>query len=186
MTTKYQELNRNFHNYFHMMDPAESFLIEFSLSGSRESLQMEVCTYEQVQQSEHRQLPMQAYDFHMESNPEYGVLKVASFNIRNMEAYFALLDSTFQMLEKEEIPYLVVDLRDNSGGHPIFAAQLFSYLTANEFTYFQRNPDVEEFEPLYNVMEPNPIHFEGNMYVLVNGACLSTTGHLISLLKYHT
>jgi len=186
MTTKYQELNRNFHTYFHMMDPAESFLIEFSSSGSRESLQMEACPYEQVQQSEHTQLPMQTYDFHMERNLEYGVLKVASFNIRNMEAYFALLDSTFQMLEKDEIPYLVVDLRDNSGGHPIFAAQLFSYLTDHEFTYFQRNPEVEDFEPLYNPMQANPHAYSGEVFVLVNGACLSTTGHLISLLKYHT
>jgi hypothetical protein len=72
------------------------------------------------------------------------------------------------------------------GGHPIFAAQLFSYLTDQEFTYFQRNPDVVDFEPLFNPMQANPLHFEGNLFVLVNGKCLSTTGHLISLLKYHT
>ena len=72
------------------------------------------------------------------------------------------------------------------GGHPIFAAQLLSYLTDHEFTYFQRNPDVADFEPLYNPMQANPLNFEGNLFVLVNGKCLSTTGHLISLLKYHT
>ena len=43
-----------------------------------------------------------------------------------------------------------------------------------------------DFEALYNSMQPNQNHYDGNLYVLVNGACLSTTGHLISLLKYHT
>jgi hypothetical protein len=83
-------------------------------------------------------------------------------------------------------PNLVLDLRDNRGGHPIFAAQLFSYLTDSDFTYFQRNPEIEEFEPLYNPMQPNKNHYKGSIFVLVNGSCLSTTGHLISLLKFHT
>jgi len=186
MTTRYQELNRNFHSYYHMMDPAETFLIEFSSSGSRESLHLPACTYDQVQLLDHKQKPMQAYGFHMESNPEYAVLEAASFNIRNMEDYFALLDSSFQMLKKKEIPYLVLDLRNNNGGHPIFAAQLFSYLTDSEFTWFRRNPEVEDFEPLYNPMQANLNSYGGEVLVLVNGGCLSTTGHLISLLKYHT
>ena len=129
-------------------------------------------------------MPMRPFSFHINRNPEIGILEVSSFGIRNMEEYFAFLDSTFRVME--DVPNLLLDLRDNQGGHPIFAAQLFSYLTASDFTYFQRNPDVEEFEPLYHVMEPNQLHYNGNIYVLVNGACLSSTGHLISLLKYHT
>jgi hypothetical protein len=35
-------------------------------------------------------------------------------------------------------------------------------------------------------MQPNKNHFNGKILVLVNGSCLSTTGHLISLLEYHT
>ncbi|MEA3460611.1 MAG: S41 family peptidase, partial [Bacteroidota bacterium] len=186
MTTRYQELNRDFHNYFHMMDPAERFLVEFSSSGSKSSIQMEACSYEQVPQMEHTPLPARDYGFHMENDPECGILKVASFGIRNMEDYFSFLDSTIQLMNHSRTPNLVLDLRDNRGGHPIFAAQLFSYLTDTDFTYFQRNPDVEEFEPLYNPMQANENHFKGSIYVLVNGNCLSTTGHLISLLKYHT
>lgn len=169
-----------------MLDPSESFHIDFSSSGSRENIQLEACAYEQLQQMENFPVDLQAYSFHMESDPEYGVLKVASFGIRNMEEYFFFLDSTFQLMNNSGAPYLVLNLRDNWGGHPIFAAQLFSYLTDGDFTYFQRNPDVEEFEPLYNPMQPNENYFKGSIFVLVNGGCLSTTGHLISLLKYHT
>jgi hypothetical protein len=35
-------------------------------------------------------------------------------------------------------------------------------------------------------MQPNELNFRGNIYVFVNGGCLSTTGHLISLLKFNT
>jgi C-terminal processing protease CtpA/Prc len=150
-TSKYHEINRDFHTFFYLLDRSDS--------------------------------PVQ---FQLEAGPELSILKVSSFEIMDMEAYLTLLDTTFQALEKESIPNLVVDLRDNSGGHPIFAAQLLSYLTDQEFTYFQRNPDVADFEPLYNSMLPNKNHYDGNLYVLINGASLSTTGHLISLLKYHT
>jgi hypothetical protein len=35
-------------------------------------------------------------------------------------------------------------------------------------------------------MSSNNLNFKGNIYVLINGGCLSTTGHLISLLQFHT
>jgi hypothetical protein len=103
-----------------------------------------------------------------------------------MEAFFQFLDSVFKELISRDILNLVLDLRDNAGGHPIFAAQLFSYLTDKEFTYFKRNEIATDMEPLYNTMQPNPGFYEGTIFVLVNGGCLSTTGHLISHLKYHT
>jgi hypothetical protein len=115
-----------------------------------------------------------------------GVLKVSSFAIPDMDHYFNELDRIFSDLKTNNIQNLIIDLRDNSGGHPIFAAQLLSYLTDREFIYFKRNEAVKEFEPLYNTMQPNKLNFVGNVYVFINGGSLSTTGHLISLLKYYT
>ncbi len=186
MTSKYHELNRNFHSYFHLMDPSENFEIEFSSGGSTGSVQMKACSYDKLEHEIIGEPPVHPFSFHFENESGYGVLRVSSFGIRNMEEYFAFLDSTFLLLKSSGVTDLFVDLRDNQGGHPIFAAQLFSYLTDKEFTYFQRNPDVADFEPLYNNMQANQNHYNGNLFVLVNGACLSTTGHLISLIKYHT
>jgi C-terminal processing protease CtpA/Prc len=95
------------------------------------------------------------------------------------------MDSLFTQMREKEIQNLILDLRGNSGGHPIFAAQLFSYLTNDNFTYFDPGDWIEEFAPLYSELQPSPDYFSGNIYTLVNGGCLSTTGHLISLLKYH-
>jgi len=186
MTTKYQELNRDFQNYFHMLDPSESFLVQYSSPASIARVNLQACSYEQVQDIDQPQVGLKPYSFHMKSEPPYGILRVSSFGIMDMEDYFSFLDSTFILMNSAGLPKLVLDLRDNQGGHPIFAAQLFSYLTDKEFTYFQRNIDVKEFEPLYNPMQPNMNYFNGNIFVLVNGSCLSTTGHLISLLDYHT
>ena len=103
-----------------------------------------------------------------------------------MDAYFANLENIFAELAEQNTKNLVLDLRDNSGGHPIFAAQLLSYLTDQEFTYFKKNPDIAHFEPLYHPMQANAMHYTGDLYVFVNGGCLSTSGHLISLLKQYS
>jgi len=184
-TTKYQEINRDFHRYFYLLDHSESFEITFKASVTPQKSIIEACNYSELKREVHTESMLPVH-FCLDGDPEVGVLEVASFGIRDMDAYFTLLDTTFQWLGKKSIPNLVLDLRDNSGGHPIFAAQLLSYLTDHEFTYFQRNSDVPDFEPLYNSMQPNQHHYNGNLFVLVNGKCLSTTGHLISLLKYHT
>jgi len=186
MSTKYHVLNQKFHIYFHMLDPSDRFHIEYSPSTSMGSVQLDACNYEQLELNDAAPLSLVPYSFHRKSNPELGILEVSSFGIRNMEEFFAFLDSAFRIMKDSSLPNLLLDLRNNQGGHPIFAAQLFSYLTNRDFIYFKTNPDVEEFEPLYHEMKPNPLHYTGNIYVLVNGACLSTTGHLISLLKYHT
>ena len=185
MSTKYRELNRNFHHYFHMLDASGQFQIEYSGSESGGTVELEALPYAMIPKRD-PSTSFPAYGFHMHKDLETGILRVSSFAIRDLEEYFSFLDATFISLKESGIGRLVLDLRENQGGHPIFAAQLFSYLTPNDFTYFERNPDVVEFEPLYNPMHPNPNNFSGNLYVLVNGACLSTSGHLISLLKYHT
>jgi len=186
LTRKYQELNRDFPGYFHMLDPSESFSIDFASSGSGGSLEVQAVPYSLVGPAGLTDPSGSPYSFQMLNTPETGMLKLSSFGIRDMDKYFAFLDSVFLHLKHTAEQELILDLRDNPGGHPIFAAQLLSYLTESEFTYFRRNPDIKEFEPLYLPMKPNPNHYDGRLYVLVNGNCLSTTGHLISLLSYHT
>ena len=166
------------------MDQSNRYDVAFASSSETGNLQLDAVSYREA--VDMVDPPLQSYNFHMEGDPESGVLTLASFGIMDMEAYFSFLDSAFQQLETSGVQSLLLDLRGNTGGHPIFAAQLFSYLTTRDFTYFKRNPEVKDFEPLYNPMQPDQHHFKGDIYVLVNGACQSTTGHLISLLKYHT
>ena len=171
-TTRYNELNKSFNSLFYLLDDSETFEIKCKNGAF------------------HKNFPVSDKDkvveYSLADANSVVKLKVSSFAVPDMDRYLFQLDSIFNDLKAKDVRDLVLDLRDNPGGHPIFAAQLLSYLTDQEFVYFKRNEDVKDFEPLYNTMQPNELHFDGNVYVFVNGGCLSTTGHLISLLKFYT
>ncbi len=186
-TTKYYEINRDFGSYFNLLNNSEQFQIEYRESASNEShiINIEAVSYESYsigRESAIHELPV----IHP-LNPEMStaIIQIKSFALPDVNDYLQLMDSMFREIQKEEINNLVLDLRGNQGGHPIFAAILYSFLTSENFTYFQPVEEVPEFQPLYSTMEPAENNFKGNCYVLVDGGCLSTTGHLISLLRYH-
>ena len=186
VTTKYHELNKRFNALFYFLDDSEKFIIKYRKGASVDSITASSCTLEYIQPLNGEIENDRPISFHYMDNMKLAVLKIPTFAMPDMDHYFKQLDSIFKDLKTTNAQHLILDLRDNSGGHPIFAAQLLSYLTEKDFIYFKHNAEVKEFEPLYNVMQPNKDNFKGTMYVLVNGGCLSTTGHLISLLKFNT
>jgi hypothetical protein len=185
-TTKYNELNKSFNTLFYLLDDSEQFMVKFKKGETIESTTVSASPLSDVNANSGIYQTDKPVEFNYISKGSVGMLDVSSFAIPDMDRYLHQLDSIFADMKTKETDNLIVDLRDNSGGHPIFAAQLFSYLTDRDFIYFKTNPEVEEFRPLYNTMQPNKLNFTRNIYVLINGGCLSTTGHLISLLQFHT
>lgn len=179
-TTKGNVLNRKFRSMLPLLDDAEEYTLEFRNDGALSTVIVPAKTRSWVEPDETGQPTYEP------KSEDLAYIKIPTFGIRNMDEYMASLDKIFTDLNNLKVKNLVVDLRDNSGGHPIFAAQLLSYLTDQTFTYFKRNPDIPDFEPLYNPMQPNARAYQGNLYVFINGGCLSTSGHLISLLKQYT
>ena len=95
----------------------------------------------------------------------------------------AFIDSSFLVLKDKDIENLVIDLRGNDGGDPWCASYLFSYLQKEPVPYF-----AEVYHHYEDLAKPLPMpenHYTGNVYVLIDGGCFSTTGHLLGLLKYH-
>jgi C-terminal processing protease CtpA/Prc len=101
----------------------------------------------------------------------------------NKQKFYAFLDSAFEQVHRSEVRNLILDLRDNSGGDPICASRLLSYLERQPAPYFAHTYGGYE-----DLAKPIPISgknaYAGNLYVLINGRCFSTTGHLCALLKY--
>ena len=186
VTTKYNQLNKNFNSLYNLLDDSEEFIVKYKTSESIVKTTVKSCIKKELETGYFLQENKNLVDFNYMNNNSIGVLKIASFSINDMDQYLKKLDSIFNNLITTNTKSLIVDLRDNSGGHPIFAAQLLSYLTNKDFIYFKKNEEVKDFEPLYNIMHPNKLNFSEDLYIFVNGGCLSTTGHLISLLKYHT
>ncbi len=190
LSTKYFWINRSFPTYFMFFDSGKDFKISLENGmGKTENITVQpvqwehaVKNYPFMEEKPPAPIPV---TYRLSEEPRAGILTISSFGIADMPRYMALLDSVFGSLQAPGTNQLVIDLRGNSGGHPIFAAQLLSYLAEKPFVYFDSLNRVDEFAPLYLPMQPNPLHFKGQVYVLCDGGCLSTTGHLLSLLKYH-
>ncbi|MGW8314459.1 MAG: S41 family peptidase [Bacteroidales bacterium] len=192
-TSKYDQISRHFAWYYHLLDPSEEFRVKFQAPASqpgalssRAEASFTGCALNQAEPARavyNEAIPL---SFSISEGGKSALLQVPSFAVMNMDGYMAELDRIFGLLASQHIPHLILDLRGNEGGHPIFAAQLLSYLVHGEFTYFRRIPDISEFEPLYHPMSADPSAYQGSVYVLVDGRCLSTTGHLLSLIQYHT
>lgn len=180
-TTKNNYLNRNFNSLFITKYNADEYEVIVKHNGIIQTCILKPCVCSRRIINTDQSTSIQFY-----AKKDYAALTVKSFIYPDINEYISILDSIFKNLKENHTQSLILDLRDNAGGHPIFAAQLLSYLTDSSFVYFRRNPEIPEFEPLYNTMFPSNLNFEGKLYVLINGGCLSTTGHLISLLSYHT
>ncbi len=184
-TAKYHQLNQRFSELYHVLDQSAHFELEFRTPEGKRTINLQGCPLKELADTAagREEMPI---EFSMDISGSTGKLRVSSFEIRDMEGYMSELERMFTQLRTYQIRNLILDLRGNAGGHPIFAAQLLSYLVDEGFTYFRTNPEISEFEPLYRPMRPDPLHFKGELFVLVDGGCLSTTGHLISQIKYHT
>lgn len=114
---------------------------------------------------------------------DYALLSIKSFSLRNKEKYRAFIDGFFQELAAKDISHLILDLRDNWGGSPYYASYLLSYLISSPVPYFAEAPFY--YNKYKKPLKPAEHRFTGRLYILINGASFSTTGHLCSLLKSH-
>jgi hypothetical protein len=116
----------------------------------------------------------------------YALLKVRFFDFYDdLDRFANMMDEFFSHLSHRNIKSLILDMRGNDGGDPYSSAYLLSFLIGKPFRYFGQLStflygDLKDFQPIPD----NP--FSGDLYVLVDGGCYSTTGHFCSLLKYHS
>ncbi len=186
-TTKYYELNKDFGSYFNLLNNSQQFLLEYIKPGFSkvDSKKIEAISYSSYSSSNTVNMSFKPILHPMIMEQKTAVLEIPSFACPDVNEYLNQMDSIFQAIHKAGIRNLVLDLRGNHGGHPIFAAILYAHLSSKEFTYFKENDQVSEFEPLYEPMEAATPNFTGKCYAIVDGGSLSTTGHLISLLRYN-
>jgi hypothetical protein len=101
----------------------------------------------------------------------------------NNKGFKRFIDSSFQVINDQQIEHLILDLRGNDGGDPFCSTHLISYLQQKPVIYFR-----EPYGRYAKFNKPLPMAenpFTGKQYYLIDGRCFSTTGHVTSLLKYH-
>jgi len=162
---------------------SDSYSVRFLPPDSDEEKTMNLHAepYDVVRQTIGRDLTR---DFKILENNKTAILTFNHFYYyRQLKPFIHFIDSVFQIIHDKSIQNLILDLRDNDGGDPFAAAHLFSYLAKNPAPYFSE--PIGKYARLAETIPLAENRFHGNLYILINGMCMSTTGHLCALLKYH-
>jgi hypothetical protein len=161
----------------------DSFVVTYRLPGSNEQKSIRINPVPTLSvwhnMRESRRLDL---DIHSEINT--AVMTITDFSYyREHDEFFGFIDSAFAEIAAKKIKNLVLDLRLNNGGDPFCAAHLFSHIAYESVPYFSNR-----YGKYSRLADPIPLaenRFRGNLYILIDGGCASTTGHLCGLLKYH-
>jgi C-terminal processing protease CtpA/Prc len=131
------------------------------------------------------------------------VMTLRTFHIYTIEGkgqkYEEFLTQAFNQLTANKITELIIDLRNNHGGHDEVGMALMSQLHDSAFSYYKRRAALVKpkgkFVKKGNVYElvgrgvqignvmPMPQIYGGNVYVLMNGYSVSAAGEFIGHLK---
>ena len=190
---KRHEINSQFARlYSQYIGNYERFDLECATDAGRKiRIQLPAMTQEMldsaIRQAHPERTGIDSSPLEIEVNNEtsIAVLTVKSFGAPDPERYNAFLRESFARMRTEGIRHLIIDVRGNKGGHPFFAAELLSYLARSDFVYFKRPLEQGELTSLYQPIQPKEHAFSGDIYILINGGCLSSTGHFLSLVRFH-
>jgi len=100
-----------------------------------------------------------------------------------VDMFRSFIDSVFQVIDEKGIGQLILDLRGNGGGDPFCSSYLWGYLQQEPLPYFEDH--YGRYDTLANPIPLPALHFQGELFTLIDGACFSTTGHFCGLLRYH-
>ncbi|PHR44649.1 MAG: hypothetical protein COA32_14755 [Fluviicola sp.] len=124
-------------------------------------------------------------DFSINASENLATITIRSFVYydERLPVFKSFIDSCFRQIESKQIENVVIDLRDNGGGDPYCAAHLLQYISNEPFRYYKKST-TSAYKDLEKKIKPFENNFNGNLYVLINSLCASTTGHLSSILAH--
>lgn len=116
---------------------------------------------------------------------DYAYLRIRFFDFYDNLDYFKVqMDLFFTQVADRQMQNLILDLRGNDGGDPHSSAYLLRYLINKPIQYFAGG-SAYLYGELKKRFYPHDNVYTGDLYVLVDGGCYSTTGHFLSHLKEH-
>jgi C-terminal processing protease CtpA/Prc len=141
------------------------------------------CDYEQRQIESHLNLTFKQTT---------AILTIRTFSDdlikKTNENFNTFLDTSFKEINNRKIQSLIIDLRNNSGGHDVNGAMLYSYLTDKSFNYYSSLETAKgklkiEDHPNLSLLNHNKNNFKGKVYFLINGKSFSATAEFCAIAK---
>lgn len=121
------------------------------------------------------------YTYKLIDSLNTALITIRSFKFKIDSTYTNFIKETFREIKLKKIENLIIDIRGNIGGLPEPATEILRKISNKEFIYYNKKVSWE-FD---NTISPTEYCFKGKLYFLIDGGCRSTTGHFISLVKYH-
>jgi len=189
-TYKYYNMNKKRYGLF----PAytkypESYSLEIKLAmdDSISVMSIDALTSDEISEKDNYEVidyeNYYPYEFKLIDSMNTAIIKIETFVVEPGWDYKEFYKSAFESIRQSKINNLIIDLRLNDGGDPNPAAELISYILDSAYIYFP--PNVIGYSNLKKHIKPRQPNFSGNLYILIDGGCFSTTGHLLSVLRYH-
>ena len=112
----------------------------------------------------------------------YAVLTVRDFGYYDkVEAFRQPVGDFFARVKRDNIGAVILDVRGNDGGDPYCSSFIVSHVIPEPVRYFASDTPFYE-----DLVKPIPVPeniFAGELIVLTDGWCFSSTGHMLSLLR---
>jgi len=189
-TYKYAKMNRKYYGIFpgyaEFPDTYHIKYVDRTDSVAKEIV-IEALTHQEIIEARKSQFPenweYRPFEFKFIDSLRTAILTVRDFVGYSNKDFQDFLASGFESIHQRGCQNLIIDVRNNDGGDPSNATAILSYLTDTPYIYFP--PHVLGYWSLKKPIEPHPLSFKGKIYVLIDGGCFSTTGHFLSMIKYH-
>ena len=184
------------------------FVIEYIFNQEKYSIQVKGISFNEINEKSSQQdniVPNNPYTFNTSPDKNIGTIDFNSF--KDLDRFKVFLDSTFQVLQKENIGNLIIDIRENSGGATTLGDEMLQYISPVPFAQFSKtiskysdiqkqNYKIRGFEPpknpngieIYNAqlteLTENNLRYKGNVFLLISHQTFSSAASFSWAFKY--
>jgi hypothetical protein len=161
----------------------DRFVVEFRVPGETEAQQAVLVpvSAEAFGATEHDVLDLQ---FEITDDGRTAIVTIKSFAYYDDRGeFYSFVDDAFFVIHQRGVENLILDVRGNDGGDPFCTTRLLSYIESRPVQYFVRG--YRQYNDFARPIPVAPNRFDGNLLILIDGGCYSSTTHLCAVLQYN-
>ena len=186
------------------------FNIEYKFNQKMYSIQVKGISHKKIYEKPLQQtsfMSREKYTFRTLPDKNIGIIKFDMFD--NLDRFKSFLDSTFQVLQKENIENLIIDIRANGGGNSSLGDEMFQYISPVPFAQFGKaivkysdiqkqfhktnfnleisNPngiEIQNESPTLIELRENSLRYKGNVFLLTSHFTFSSAADFAWAFKY--
>ena len=169
------------------------FDIEYLFNQKKYSIQVKGISYKERYERPQQSISVsnEPYTFSTLPDKNIGIIEFNSFS--DLERFKVFLDSTFHVLQQENIGNLIIDIRKNGGGNSALGDELLQYISPVPFAQYGKvivkySDILKQFFKNWEIQNPNGIEIEGENEELIElrENSLRYKGDVFLLISHYT